>query len=352
MQRILLLFLIYFYGLAVLGQDTVPTIKATSPTVDIAVGNEFFIKGGWFLEPDKRPDVFSIGSKWTYEYKKVTFITDIDSITFDVQPGNEYNFIILLNDTIPCHIQIVTSPDPVFMNSKILIPIGLGFFVMVMLFYLNRNKLNVLYLLRLGYVITLFFWVLVFMGGIIHGNYNHLTNVISELGAIGTRSEIIISASFMVLAALSALFSLGFYKASKKVGLSSIPAILSFSKPVSLTWAAIFPLGNEFHRLAGPLPLLIVLASLLSFILWKKGKRFFLMRLVSLLSFFIMTLILLRFVQPFGVEYEGLIQRFFYFGWTVWIMTISYLLTNQIEALNEKKEVGIGLSAGYEVHNQ
>src|SRR5690606_20349547 len=135
----------------------------------------------------------------------------------------------------------------------------------------------------------------------------------------------------MFMAALSTLFSIGFYKASKKLGLSSIPSILSFSKPVSLTWVAIFPLGNEFHPLIGSLPLLIILASFFSFSLWKNKKEFSSTRLLSLLSFFIMSLILLRFVQPFGSQYEGLVQRFFYLGWTVWIIAISYLLPNQME---------------------
>lgn len=347
MQRLVLPALFSLYGLAAIGQATVPTIKATSSTVDISVGDDFFIKGGWFLEPDKNPDVFSIGSKWPYEYKKVSFITDIDSISFDVQPGNTYNFIILLNETVPCHIQIITSPNPIFMNSKILIPIGTGFIVMMIFAYRKRNQLNTIYLLKLGYVITLFFWALVFISGILHGNYHHLTNVISELGAIGTTSETITSASFMLLAALSTLFSIGFYKASTKLGLSSIPAILSFSKPVSLTWAAIFPLGNEFHSLTGPLPLFIILASLLSFILWRGEKGIFSARLLSLLSFFIMTLILLRFVQPFGIQYEGLVQRFFYLGWTVWILAISYFLTNQIKTSNETDRV-----AGQTVANE
>jgi len=176
------------------------------------------------------------------------------------------------------------------------------------------------------------------MSGLIHGNYDQLKDSISELGAIGTKSEIITSSSFILLAALSTLFSIGFYKASKKIGLSPIPAILTFTKPLSLIWAAIFPLGNEFHRLTGPLPLLIILASLLSFLIWKREKSFFSLRLISLLSFFIMTLILLRFVRPFGIEYEGLVQRFFYLGWTVWIVTITYLLTRQIEIVNEKNE--------------
>jgi hypothetical membrane protein len=334
MQRCALLLLFSIFGLGTYGQESLPIINATSSTVDISVGDDFFIKGGWYLEPDKNPDVFSLGSKWTYEHKKVSFITDIDSISFDVQPGNKYNFIILLNNAVPCHIQIVTSPNPVFMNSKILIPLGMGFAFMVILFYLKRKQINTIYLLRLGYFQALLFWGIVFISGEIHGDYNHLKNVISELGAIGTRSEVFTSTSLIVLATLCTLFSFGFYKASIELELSIVPAILSFSTPVSLAWAAIFPLGNEFHGMTGPLPLLIILASLLVFLMWKKEKTLFSIRNFSLLSFFIMSLILLRFIKPFGISFEGLIQRFFYLGWTLWIVTISHLLKKSLDIKN------------------
>lgn len=339
MKRLVLIFLYSFFEVTAFGQNTIPTIKATSSSVDIKVGNDFFIKGGWVLEPHKKTDVFSIGSKWPYEHKRVAFITDIDSISFDVQPGNKYDFIILLNETLPCHIQITTSPNPVFLNSKILIPVAIGFMVMLTLVYWKRNQVSTTMLLKLGYTVVLFFWILVFISGNVHGNYSHVKNVISELGAVGTKSEIITSSSLILLAVFSTLFSIGFYRASKKLMLSSIPATLSFIKPFSLVWIATFPLGNEFHRLIGPLPLLITLASFLSFILWKREKAYFSMRLFSLLSFFVMTLILLRFLPFFGAKYEGLIQRFFYVGWSVWTITISYLLAKQVKILTEKSKI-------------
>jgi hypothetical membrane protein len=324
MKNTLLTFLLLLIGMAIFGQDTLPAIKATSEKVDIRVGNEYFIKGGWALNPNKKPDVFSIGSKWAYEEKKVTFTTNIDSLSINVKPGNKYNFIIILNDTIPCYIQIKTLSNPVFLKKSILIPLIIGIILFLFYLYLYRQKINTIKLLYLGYASALLFWIITILSGLIHGNYNHLKNVISELGAIETKSEIITSVSLIFLSVLCILFSIGFYRASRTFRISTIPAILSFSMPISTFWAAIFPLGNEFHSLTGPLPFLIILGSLLSYLLWKKSQEFSELRLLSLISFFVMLLISLRFIKPFGYQFEGLIQRFFYLGWTIWTSATSY----------------------------
>ena len=327
----MLTFVLLMIGMVIFGQDSLPVIKATTEKVDIRVGNEYFAKGGWALDPNKKPDVFSIGSKWIYETKKVTFTTDIDSISFDVKPGNKYNFIIVLNDTISCYIQIKTLSNPVFLNKSILIPLSIGIILVLFLLYLYRQKINTIKLLYLGYLSAILFWVITIVSGFIHGNYNHLKNVISDLGAIATKSEIFTSASLILLSVLCILFSIGFYRASRTFKISTIPAILSFSMPLSIFWAAIFPLGNEFHSLTGPLPLLIILGALLSYLLWNKSQEFSELRLLSIISFFIMLLILLRFIKPFGNQYEGLIQRFFYLGWTIWTLFTSFYFIKRLQ---------------------
>jgi len=331
MKNTMLTFVLLMIGMVIFGQDSLPVIKATAEKVDIRVGNEYFAKGGWALDPNKKPDVFSIGSKWIYETKKVTFTTDIDSISFDVKPGNKYNFIIVLNDTISCYIQIKTLSNPVFLNKSILIPLSIGIILVLFLLYLYRQKINTIKLLYLGYLSAILFWVITIVSGFIHGNYNHLKNVISDLGAIATKSEIFTSASLILLSVLCILFSIGFYRASRTFKISTIPAILSFSMPLSIFWAAIFPLGNEFHSLTGPLPLLIILGALLSYLLWNKSQEFSELRLLSIISFFIMLLILLRFIKPFGNQYEGLIQRFFYLGWTIWTLFTSFYFIKRLQ---------------------
>jgi len=331
MKNTILTFVLFMIGMVIFGQDTLPVIKATSEKLDIRVGNEYYLKGGWALDPNKKPDVFSIGSKWVYETKKVTFTTNIDSISFNVKPGNKYNFIIVLNDTVSCYIQIKTLSNPVFLNKSILIPLFIVIILILFILYHFRKSINTIKLLYLGYLSTILFWIITIVSGFIHGNYNHFKNVISDLGAIESKSEIFTSASLILLSVLCILFSIGFYRASKTFKISIIPAILSFSMPLSIFWAAIFPLGNEFYSLTGPLPFLIILGSLFSYILWKKSQEFSKLRLLSIISFFVMLLILLRFIKPIGNQYEGLIQRFFYLGWTVWTIFTSYYFIKKLQ---------------------
>jgi hypothetical membrane protein len=321
-------------GQNIFGQNSLPTIKATSEIVDVRVGTDYFSKGGWHLQPEIKPDIFSIGSKWIYDRKKVTFITNLDSISFDVQPGQKYDFIILLNEKSPCHIQITTLPNPVFMNKNVIIPIILGLIFFAVFVYLKRNVIKLSQLLYLGILTPVIFWIMTFISGYIHGDYVHYKNVISELGAIGTKSEIFTSSTFIVLSVLCALFSIGLIKASKQFGLSIIPAILTVSMPITLFWVAVFPLGNEFHSLTGLLILFMLFSALFASILWRNKTKGSNIRLLSLISFFIMLFILLRFLKPFGYEYEGLVQRFFYLGWSFWYISLSLFFIKQLKTEN------------------
>ena len=68
-----------------------PIIKANSTTVDIKDGDNLR-KGAWRISPDVKPDVYTTSNK------KVTFYTDIDSITIKINPKVEkYDFMVLLN---------------------------------------------------------------------------------------------------------------------------------------------------------------------------------------------------------------------------------------------------------------
>jgi hypothetical protein len=71
-------------------QQKLPVIKANSRVVDIKEGKDFK-KGAWTIVPETKPDVYTTSGK------RVTFYTDMDSVSFKVKPGREYNFIILLN---------------------------------------------------------------------------------------------------------------------------------------------------------------------------------------------------------------------------------------------------------------
>lgn len=331
MKKTLLLLLSLSVAVNSFSQGNLPIIKASLSNVDIRVDDDYFVKGGWVLDPAKKPDVFSIGSKWLYQTKKVSFITDIDSISVNIQPNSKYDFIVLLNEKSPCYIQIKTLSNPAFMNKKIVIPLLSGLIIILMLLYVQRRRLDSATLLYFGYAAPLLFWCMTVFSGYIHGNYNHFKNVISELGAIGTRSEIITSPALTLLSVLCILFSIGFYRTSQQFKLSVIPAILSFCMPVTMIWAAIFTLGNEFHGFTGALPFLLILGFLLAYLLWKRNNPFMELSKISFLSFLISTLILLRLLKPFGYEYEGLIQRFFYLAWTIWTVSVAYHFSKKLK---------------------
>jgi hypothetical protein len=87
-------------------QSKLPTIKATSKSVDIRDGKNFN-KNGWTISPEINPDVYTTSSKG----KKVTFYTDKDSITIKITEKTKFDFIILLNDSIKAPTQILYKPS-------------------------------------------------------------------------------------------------------------------------------------------------------------------------------------------------------------------------------------------------
>lgn len=76
----------------IFAQKKWPIIKATTTQVAIKDDNYPVRKNAWTVVPQEKLDVY------TTKAKKVTFYTDQESISFNVDPkGGEYNFIILVN---------------------------------------------------------------------------------------------------------------------------------------------------------------------------------------------------------------------------------------------------------------
>ncbi len=84
-----------------IAQNNIPIIKATSNKIDVRDGNNFR-KQNWTISPEINPDVYETSSLG----QKVTFITDKDSITVKIKKDTEFNFIVLLNDSIKANTQI------------------------------------------------------------------------------------------------------------------------------------------------------------------------------------------------------------------------------------------------------
>jgi len=178
-------------------------------------------------------------------------------------------------------------------------------------------------LLALGSVIPVIFWGTLTVCGYVMGDYNHLTRLVSELGAIGTRTQTMFTAGLLACAVLSVLFVVGLSKECKKRGISMIPALLIVFFSLSIGGAAIFPLPLRLHLWAGRPSILLFLSPIVALFLWRREKQPAGLRVWTILSLLIMLLGLLAFMPDVLGALPGLKQRFFHIGWSLWFIGLS-----------------------------
>ena len=114
------------------------------------------------------------------------------------------------------------------------------------------------YLLYTGSMVPIVFFVTTFICGFMLGNYNHFTRMVSELGALGTRSRFVFSTGLILCSVLSLLFVIGLCRACQAIGISVIPAIIILSYSLSIAGAAIFPLPLRLHLIMGMPSILLI----------------------------------------------------------------------------------------------
>jgi hypothetical protein len=86
-------------------QEYLPVLRAHSTQVDIQDG-DVLLKGAWTVDPTVALDVYDV--RRSALGKKVTFITDQGSLSFEVQPGRIYDFTLLLDGKVACPTRIST----------------------------------------------------------------------------------------------------------------------------------------------------------------------------------------------------------------------------------------------------
>ena len=99
--KISLIVIFSLVGQLIIAQKNIPIIKSTLKTIDIRDGKNLK-KQSWNISPELNPDVYETSSLG----QKITFITDKDSITVKIKKDTEFNFIVLLNDSIKANTQI------------------------------------------------------------------------------------------------------------------------------------------------------------------------------------------------------------------------------------------------------
>lgn len=178
--------------------------------------------------------------------------------------------------------------------------------------------------LRLGLGIPVVFFATTIVSGFMLGNYDHMSRLVSELGALGTSSQYVFSAGLLLCSALSVLFVIGLSIVCKASGMSTLPAIIILSFSISIAGAAVFPLPLRLHLILGMPSVLLVLSPLLSFFLWTKAPRLSHIRPMSLMGLSVMSLGFLAFAPNVLIGYAGLKQRLFHVGWSIWFIYLSY----------------------------
>lgn len=178
-------------------------------------------------------------------------------------------------------------------------------------------------LLSTGLLVPFIFWCSTIIGGVLHGNYNHFQNTVSQLGAIGAKSETFMTNATWVCVLLSVCFFTVLFKICRQLKINVLPLIGILGFAFMFGWAAIFHSGNPMHGKGGASLLLLLSAPLLSLILWK-GRMFKNTRLLNILSLALMLLIVLRAIPSPAIQnnYTGLIQRFVHLGWSVWFVSL------------------------------
>lgn len=99
--KITLIAILSFVTTFIFAQKSIPILKATAQKVDIRDGKNFK-KQSWSISPELNPDVYESSSLG----QNVTFKTNQDSITVKIKKDTQFDFIIVLNDSIKAHTQI------------------------------------------------------------------------------------------------------------------------------------------------------------------------------------------------------------------------------------------------------
>ncbi|MBL0358294.1 MAG: hypothetical protein IPP72_16135 [Chitinophagaceae bacterium] len=115
MTRIQIFFALLFVAQIVFAQSQVPIIRANSKNVSVLDG-EHYRKGYWFIMPEKKPDFYEVENP--KKPHKVTFYTDLDTISFDIKFNETHDFIILLNGKDSCLTRVTTIPAKVIDYRK------------------------------------------------------------------------------------------------------------------------------------------------------------------------------------------------------------------------------------------
>ena len=202
------------------------------------------------------------------------------------------------------------------------------------------RQTSTFYLLCLGVVVPLVFVGTLVVCGLRLGHYNHLSRMVSELGALGTPTQLMFSVGLVSCSLLSLGFVLGLFRACRALHISLLPAVLILAFSISIAGAGLFPLPLRMHMIAGMPSVLLVFSPLAALALWRSMPAVKGVRPLAGLSLLVMSLGFLAFLPGVWSEYPGLKQRFFHAGWAIWFSYLGYRFASLHAPANQRPVSG------------
>lgn len=172
-----------------------------------------------------------------------------------------------------------------------------------------------------GFLVPLVFWATTMVCGLILPDYSHLSDQVSELGALGTKTQSLFTAGLLLSSALSIIFILKFSHYSRKHKINIIPVAILFAFSLSIAGAAIFPMPLRMHGIWSLPAVLLYFSPLLALILWK--QKTVTITYAAIFSILIMIVGISVFIPDLLSSCHGLKQRFFHIGWSVWFIGLN-----------------------------
>jgi hypothetical protein len=195
--------------------------------------------------------------------------------------------------------------------------------------------MKIRHFLTLGSGIPMVFFATTIICGFVLGHYNHFSRMVSELGALGTRSQYIFSAGLLLCSALSVLFVIELTRACRATGISAVPAAVILFYSFSIAGAALFPLPLRLHLIMGIPSILLIASPLTGLFLWRGPGKPGGLAIMATVSFLLMGLGFLTYFPEVLSAFPGLKQRFFHLGWSIWFFYLGFGFNRRLEI--EKK---------------
>ncbi len=179
-------------------------------------------------------------------------------------------------------------------------------------------------MIRFGYAIPVMFLVTILGCGLFRDSYNHLTNLVSELGYLGSPTQYWFTIGLLICSFLSFWFVMALVSECKRQKLSVLPVVILFSFTFSIAGAGIFPMPTWWHGILGMPSFLLLFSPVLAYILWRNNEHIPYLKqwVVVVMIFFLLGFLV--FAPEILPGFQGMKQRFFHLGWMIWFVYLSW----------------------------